>query len=322
MALGEFDLIRNYFDRPELHSPRSEVLGIGDDCALFSVPAGMQLAQSLDTLVSGVHFPDPCDPYLLGYRALAVNVSDLAAMGAEPHSFTLGLTLPESNPDWLQAFSDGLADVSSSFGMGLIGGDTTRGPLTVSIQAQGLVKKGQAMLRSGAKPGDKVYVSGFLGDAAGALPAVLRGEKPEGCSDEATRYLLERYYKPSPRVSLGQWLSENGATSALDISDGLLGDCRHILKASGMGAVIAPEQIPLSPQLLEVAGAEEALRCGLSGGDDYELCFTWPADRPMQFPDGLARECSVTCVGEITEEKGLRDSKTGELLSSSAYRHF
>ncbi|KEQ13000.1 hypothetical protein GZ77_21510 [Endozoicomonas montiporae] len=320
--MGEFELIRHFFDRPELQPSRSDVLGIGDDCALLSVPQGRQLAQSLDTLVSGVHFPEQCDPFLLGYRALATNISDLAAMGAEPHSFTLGLTLPESDSDWLQAFSDGLVALAQPSGLALIGGDTTRGPLTISIQVQGLVPTGQALLRSGASAGDLVYVSGSLGDAAGALPAVLEGLYPHRCDDDSVSYLLERYYKPSPRVKLGQWLATHGATAALDISDGLLGDLGHILKASGVGAELNLEQLPLSPQLLSVAGLSKAQGYALGGGDDYELCFTWPAEKTLALPEEIRAECSVTCIGRIMDTAGIYDASTGLPLSAAAYRHF
>ena len=235
-SLGEFDLIRDYFDRSELRSKRSDVVGIGDDCALLSVPEGMQLAQSLDTLVEGVHFPVHCDPYYLGYRSLSVNLSDLAAMGATPHSFTLGLTLPKADPDWLKSFSDGLADLAEKYDVGLIGGDTTKGPLTISIQAQGLIQAGKALRRNGARISDLIYVSGCLGDAAGALPDVLEGCLPETALDSDSKYLLQRYFTPFPQIALGEWLAQNGATSALDISDGVLGDLGHILKSSQVGA--------------------------------------------------------------------------------------
>ncbi|MRI32805.1 thiamine-phosphate kinase [Endozoicomonas sp. OPT23] len=321
-SLGEFDLIRDFFDRSELRSKRSDVVGIGDDCALLSVPEGFQLAQSLDTLVEGVHFPVDCDPFYLGYRSLAVNLSDLAAMGATPHSFTLGLTLPEADPKWLKAFSDGLAALAGQYDAGLIGGDTTKGPLTISIQAQGFVKSGKALRRNGAKVGDLIYVSGNLGDAGGALPDVLDGKIPETAQDKSSEYLLNRYFKPSPRVELGQWLVENGATSALDISDGVLGDLGHILKASGVGAELTIAYAPVSGALLEKVGSEQALKLALTGGDDYELCFTWPESRVKPLAEELAEICQLTCIGRIVEGSGLVDIATGEPLSPKAYRHF
>ncbi|WP_062267733.1 thiamine-phosphate kinase [Endozoicomonas arenosclerae] len=322
MALGEFDLIRSFFDRPGLRSHFSDVVGIGDDCAIISLPNDQQLAQSLDTLVEGVHFPEDCDPHLLGCRALAVNLSDLAAMGATPHSFTLGLTLPESNSVWLQSFSDGLTELATTHQIGLIGGDTTRGPLTISIQVQGTLPKGKALRRNGAKAGDLIYVSGYLGEAAGALPAVLRGEKPENASTSEEQYLLQRYYRPSPRVSLGQWLLENGASAALDISDGLLGDLGHILKASQVGAELNISSVPVSSELESLLGVEKARELALTGGDDYELCFTWPEQKKLQLPDSLLADNHVTCVGRITPSPGLVDAETGQPLSPQAYQHF
>ena len=318
---GEFDLIRDFFDRAELRSKRSDVVGIGDDCALLTVPEGFQLAQSLDTLVEGVHFPVSCNPYYLGYRSLAVNLSDLAAMGAEPHSFTLGLTLPKADAKWLKAFSDGLADLAGQYDVGLIGGDTTKGPLTISIQAQGFVETGKALRRNGARVGELIYVSGSLGDAAGALPDVLQGYTPETADSSESEYLLRRYFTPSPRIELGQWLAANGATSALDISDGVLGDLGHILKASGVGAELHPDAVPVSSALVEMVGSEEARKLALTGGDDYELCFTWPEAGVMPLPDSLAEICQLTCIGRIVEGSGLSDA-TGQRLNSMAYRHF
>ncbi|WP_252178447.1 thiamine-phosphate kinase [Endozoicomonas sp. 4G] len=322
MALGEFDLIRSFFDRPGLRSHLTDVVGIGDDCALLSLQAGQQLAQSLDTLVEGVHFPKSCDPYLLGYRALAVNLSDLAAMGAKPHSFTLGLTMPEANNTWLQSFSDGLAELASMHQIGLIGGDTTLGPLTLSIQVQGTLPKASALRRKGAKVGDLIYVSGSLGDAAGALPDVLKGKTPKSADTPEQRHLLERYYRPTPRIPLGQWLLANGATAALDISDGLLGDLGHILKASQVGAELNTASVPVSKELENWLGPEQARELALTGGDDYELCFTWPAKTPLQLPDRLLADSPVTCVGRITSATGLVDAETAQPLSPKAYQHF
>ncbi|WP_422136841.1 MULTISPECIES: thiamine-phosphate kinase [unclassified Endozoicomonas] len=322
MALGEFDLIRSFFDRPGLRSHLSDVVGIGDDCALLSLQPGQQLAQSLDTLVEGIHFPKNCDPYLLGCRALAVNLSDLAAMGAKPHSFTLGLTMPESNDVWLQSFSDGLAELASTYQIGLIGGDTTLGPLTLSIQVQGTLPVAQALRRNGAKVGDLIYVSGCLGDAVGALPDVLRGESPDSVRTLEQRHLLKRYYRPTPRIALGQWLLENGATAALDISDGLLGDLGHILKASRVGAQISTSSVPVSKELESLQGLEKARELALAGGDDYELCFTWPDRKKLQLPDSLLAENPVTCIGRITSATGLVDAETAEPLSPRAYQHF
>ena len=318
MAISEFDLINNYFTRPELTPKSSEILGIGDDCAVFTVPANKQLAQSLDTLVAGVHFPHHCDPFLLGYRALAVNLSDLAAMGATPHSFKLGLTLPDANEQWLTRFSDGLSVLAQSADLALIGGDTTRGPLTITIQVQGLLPKGKALTRKGAQIGDKIYVSGFLGDAAGALDYVL--EKKKNNQQPPVQYLLKRYYQPTPRLALGQWLVRNGATAALDISDGLFGDLKHILAASGAGASLNLNAIPLSSALLHLYGNKKALQYALGGGDDYELCFTWPSDKVLSLPPEVSD--SVTCIGKITENTLSITTDSGEQLTAESYHHF
>lgn len=330
MAVGEFELIQHYFVRPELSADQgkgqgkytNDLLGIGDDCALLTIPPDMQLAQSLDTLVEGVHFPRECDPYALGYRALAVNLSDLAAMGAEPHSFTMGLTLPDPSEVWLQGFSDGLSKLAMKAGIALIGGDTTRGPLTLSLQVQGLVPRGKALLRSGARSGDLVCVTGTLGDAAGALPFVLAGESARQQEDDSLRYLLTRYWFPCPRLTVGQWLRENGASAALDISDGLLGDLGHILKASGVGAEIDPALVPRSATLNRQYDREKALQLALTGGDDYELCFTVPRPVAESLPSVLEDGCRITCIGQITDEPGVIRDPLGGVLKARAYTHF
>jgi len=325
-AVGEFELIKRYFARPEIAQIQGQytngLLGIGDDCALFDTPADMQLAQSLDTLVEGVHFPVHCDPFALGYRALAVSLSDLAAMGAEPHSFTLGLTLPSVSELWLKEFSEGLAHVAQKFRLPLIGGDTTKGPLTLSLQVQGLVPKGQALLRSGAKVGDLICVTGTLGDAAGALRAVMAGDTPEDCGDAHLKYLLNRYWYPVPRLTAGQWLRQAGATSAIDISDGLIGDLQHILEASGVGAEIAPELLPTSFALNQNHGRDNALTMALTGGDDYELCFTIPRELAQTLPAKLSDDCPITCIGQITDESGVVRDSQGIPLIEKAYTHF
>ncbi|MDB2384542.1 thiamine-phosphate kinase [Endozoicomonas sp.] len=320
MTIGEFDLIRKYFARKELSPTSSDIVGIGDDCALIEIPEGMQLAQSMDTLVEGAHFPYHCDPELLGYRALAVNLSDLAAMGAKPHSFTLGLTLPESDKRWLKGFSDSLSALAKQAGIVLIGGDTTRGPLTLSIQVQGLIPKGKALKRSGAQSGDKIYVSGYLGDAAGALDFVLSKQLPATATNPHIRQLLNRYYKPTPRLALGQWLSANGATAALDISDGLLGDLQHILTASHVGAALDPDAVPCSDALLNTYDSNYSKHRALTGGDDYELCFTWPTEKDLTLPATV--DCPITCVGTITKGSELVNSQTGSNFTLDSYTHF
>lgn len=312
MAIGEFELIDRYFAC--IGQAEGVVLGIGDDGAVLDIPPGQQLVAVMDTLVAGVHFPPDTDPFDIGYRALAVNLSDLAAMGAQPRWFTLALTLPDNDGTWLAAFAAGLSQLALQYGLALVGGDTTRGPLTVTVQAEGLVPAGQALRRSGARPGDAIFVTGTPGDAAAGL-AVHQGRLPAG---EGAACLRERFFHPQPRVAIGLQL-RGRATACIDVSDGLLQDLEHVLRRSGgLGARINLAAIPLSPALREVAG-DEALGLALGGGDDYELCFTWPAGQPL--PAGV----DATRIGEITAVPGLvgYDAAGREQpLQARGYRHF
>lgn len=320
MAGSEFKLISQYFSR--LTSQRDDVvLGIGDDCALLQPPAGKQLAVSIDTLVEGVHFFADVAPRALGYKSLAVNLSDLAAMGAAPAWFTLALTLPEYNPDWLQQFTDGLAAAAANSGIQLIGGDTTRGPLTISIQVHGYVDKGQALRRDGAGVGDKVYVSGTLGDAGAAVKHRLENWLPPALNDADWQFFQQRLEYPAPRLTLGQAISQY-ASAAIDISDGLSADLTHILERSGKGAVINIDRLPVSSALAKLP-RDEALALALGAGDDYELCFTVPAaatDKLQQL-DG-----TLTCIGEITAADRLQlTNDLGQEININAkkgYDHF
>ncbi len=315
--MDEFSLIRTMFQRPELTAAGGQLdMGIGDDCALVPLPQNHQLVQSIDTLVEGVHFPVGGDPFLIGYRSLAVSVSDLAAMGAVPHSFFLALTLPEADSKWLKRFSDGLAVMAKEAGISLAGGDTTRGPLTISVHVQGFAPRGQALMRSGGRPGDLVYVSGNIGEACAALPYVLN---QKAVTTQAEQRLVDRYWQPAPRVKLGQWLLEHGATAAIDISDGLAGDLGHILNASNCGAGLQSSCIPLSKELQDVCGAQ-ALDKALFGGDDYELCFCWPAGRKLPVDVPL----SVICIGVLTDDPALLLLDGEPLLDTNTggYRHF
>ncbi|VXC20626.1 thiamine-phosphate kinase [Pseudomonas sp. 9Ag] len=317
--MGEFELIRHYFAAAACARAGGDVaLGIGDDCALLTVPVGEQLTVSTDTLVAGVHFSDPCDPYLLGQRALAVSTSDLAGMGATPIGFTLALTIPSVDPDWLSEFARGLDTMAAGCDMRLIGGDTTRGPLSMTLTVFGRVPIGQALLRSGAQPGDLLCVGGALGDAAGALPVVL-GER-EASSVEAAA-LLRRYWSPQPQLALGQAL-RGKATAALDISDGLLADCSHIANASSVSLVVEQARVPLSDSLLRFAGAQRALQCGLAGGDDYVLAFTLPADA---FPIMQAEGWPIHAIGHVAAGEGVRlvDAEGHFVdVSHQGYNHF
>ena len=304
--MGEFELIARHFKRPV----RRAALGVGDDCALLSPRPGMQLAVSSDMLVEGRHFFPDVDPEALGHKALAVNLSDLAACGAEPLAFTLALALPHADDAWLAAFAKGLFALADAHGCELVGGDTTRGPLNICITVFGEVPTGQALLRSGAKVGDDIYVSGHLGDARLALEA-LQGHialPPEALA--AARLRLEQ---PTPRVALGQAL-RGVASSALDVSDGLLGDLGHILRASGTGACIdtsiTMNLIAVSAYSISARGqidTELLHQCTLAGGDDYELAFTAPvARRAAVAAAALASSTPVTRIGRIEAEPGLR----------------
>lgn len=298
MALGEFELIDKYFTRPV----RRAALGVGDDCALLVPAPGMQLAVSTDLLIEGRHFLSTVLPERLGHKALAVNLSDLAACGARPLGFTLGLSLPQPDEAWLEGFARGLFALAERHGCELVGGDTTRGPLAISITVFGEVPAGQALLRSGARPGDDVYVSGTLGDARLALEVFRGAVSLPGEDFDRVRRAMEL---PEPRVALGQAL-RGIATAAVDVSDGFAGDLGHVLRRSGVGATIEAEALPRSAVLARQP-PEWQRRCTLTGGDDYELVFTAPAARRTEV-EAAAREAGVpvTRVGRIDAEPGLR----------------
>ena len=302
--MGEFDLIRQFFQRPAV--PGGAVaLGVGDDCALLDLAPGMQLAVSSDMLVEGRHFLSTVDGALLGHKALAVNLSDLAACGARPLAFTLALSLPSVDEAWLAGLAQGLFALADAHGCQLMGGDTTRGPLNLCITVFGEVPRGGALLRSGARAGDELWVSGTLGDARLALE-VFRGRLsvPEAVF-AAARARMEQ---PSPRVALG--LALRGiATSAIDTSDGLAGDLGHVLRASGMGATLDADAVAGMLAARGAVALDAAMQRSLTlaGGDDYELAFTAPADRAADV-ETAARSAGVpvTRIGRIEAEPGLR----------------
>jgi thiamine-monophosphate kinase len=297
--MGEFDLIARYFKRPARRSP----LGVGDDCALLAPAPGMQLAVSTDLLIEGRHFLSTVDPRRLGHKCLAVNLSDLAACGAKPLAFTLGLALPQADEAWLAPFAQGLLALADTHGCELVGGDTTRGPLAISITIFGEVPTGQALLRSGARPGDEVWVSGTLGDARLALE-VFRGTRqaPQAVFEAAR----ERLECPVPRVSLGLAL-RGVASAAIDVSDGLVGDLGHVLAASGVGATLRAEQVAALPAQAKALSVQDRLDFALAGGDDYELAFTAPATaRDAVLAAGRASGTAVHCIGVIEAAPGLR----------------
>jgi thiamine-monophosphate kinase len=317
--MGEFELIRHYFAAaPCAQAGEGVALGIGDDCALLAVPAGEQLAISTDTLVAGVHFPDVCDPFLLGQRALAVAASDLAAMGATPIAFTLALTLPTVSADWLQAFARGLNQMAQHCQLSLIGGDTTRGPLSLTMTVFGRVPAGKALTRAAARPGDLLCVGGALGDAAGALPLVL-GERSAPAA--IAEPLLARYWSPSPQFALGQHLLGK-ATAALDISDGLLADCGHIAAASRVALQVELDKIPMSAALQAFLDPAQAQQAALAGGDDYVLAFTLPA---AELPGLLEAGLPITVIGKVLEGQGvtLHDRDGNDITpQAKGYQHF
>ena len=309
-GMGEFELIARYFKRPV----RQAVLGVGDDCALLRPAPGMHMAVSSDMLVSGRHFFPDVDPRTLGHKALAVNLSDLAACGARPLAFTLALALPEARADWLAPFSEGLLALADAHGCELIGGDTTHGPLNICITVFGEVPAGQALLRSGAQAGDDIYVSGTVGDARLALDALLGQHALPPAVLARARQRLEC---PTPRVALGMAL-RGIATAAADVSDGLLGDLGHILSQSQVGATInTTATITLIAACAQPTGADGLfdlklpssvlLQCALAGGDDYELVFTAPAAlRDAVMVAAQASATPVTRIGHIEAAPGVR----------------
>jgi thiamine-monophosphate kinase len=298
---GEFDLIRRYF-RDATRSRPDVLLGIDDDCALVQVPQDRVLAISSDTLVSGHHFTPDVDPEALGHKALAVNLSDLAAMGAEPAWASLCLTLPQADEAWLQAFMRGFARLADEYGVQLIGGDTTRGPLGIGVTVQGFVDPARALRRDGAREGDLIYVSGTLGDAGLAL-RVRQGEIPPGGD---MRPLDERLDRPQPRVGLGRRLGTY-SRCAIDISDGLAGDLGHICRQSRLGALLELERLPLSAAVRDRVRTSGDWSLPLSAGDDYELLFTVPAARQAEFEREAATwELPVTRIGLMQRGEGVR----------------
>lgn len=298
--MKEFELIQNIFQASVMASTQGRIdlmLGIGDDCAQVQVPQGQSLVFSMDTLVEGRHFPFDADPVDIGYRAVATCVSDLAAMGAKPAFFTLGLTIPESDPQWLVGLAQGMAELAEPIGLALVGGDTTKGPLTITLQVHGYVEPELAVKRSTAKVGDDIYVTGLLGDAAAAVP-IVTGELQ--VSSERFDYFYDRYWRPKSRLIVGMAL-KRVAHAMMDISDGLAQDIQHILKASDVGAVIDAASLPISAELKQWQ-PESAVTLALTGGDDYELCFTAPKEQAGE-------------IALITQTLGLPCTKVGEIVA-------
>ncbi len=315
--MNEFELIEKYFTRP----PKRAKLGVGDDCAIIVPTSDMEIAVSTDTLISGRHFFPYVDPRKLGHKALAVNLSDLAAMGATPRYFTLALSLPKVDEEWLQEFSRGLFSLADSFQCELIGGDTTSGPLSITITVMGELRKPFALRRDGAKVGDDIWVSGELGDAALAVRVINQQIK---LSETEFNHARERLEQPLPRISLGVALRPL-ANAAIDISDGLIGDLKHILKRSRVGAELWLDRIPVSSAMAGQS-LDTQYQCALAGGDDYELCFTAPrASRSEIDMVGPAVGLRLTHIGTITADHGLRlldkDGKPAP-IELRAFDHF
>ncbi len=320
--LGEFDLIWRFFKAGSESMAQTQtnqvLLGIGDDCALLQPDAAQSLAVTSDMLVEGRHFFAGANPEWLGHKALAVNLSDLAAMGAKPVGFTLALALPHANTDWLAQFSQGLFRLAQQWQCPLIGGDTTQGPLTICITALGNIPAGSAIKRSGAQVGDDIWVSGTLGDARLALGAL---RKEWSLNPSSLEMVLPRMHEPEPRIALGLQL-RGIASSALDVSDGLLGDLHHILNASQVNAEVRIDQLPTSRTLSEQS---ESLRrqCATNGGDDYELCFTAPASKRMEVASLSSALLPLTRIGCITSASNgteptlmLRDANGNPLATA------
>jgi thiamine-monophosphate kinase len=315
---SEFDLIARHFTRPAANA----VLGVGDDCALVDITNGMDLAVSTDTMVSGTHFFPDVDPENLGHKALAVNLSDMAAMGAMPYWAMLALTLPTVDHAWLAAFAKGFFDLATDFNVSLIGGDTTRGPLTLTVTIMGEVPAGAALRRNGAKAGNDVWVSGNVGDAA---LAVAHRHGKLVLSEADYHEAVMRLYEPSPRVALGQAL-RGMATSAIDISDGLLSDLGHICRLSGVGATVDLGAIPVSAIGARHFNNDAGLTAIVAGGDDYELCFTAPANSRESIADLTdVLGIPLTRIGQIKRGKGVSllgsDGKPMK-IDGRGYDHF
>jgi thiamine-monophosphate kinase len=317
VPLGEFDLIERFFRRSSRR--RDVLLGVGDDAALLEVPAGRALVAATDTLVEGRHFLPGAPPRSVGHQALAVNLSDLAAMGAEPAWALLSLALPDPDERWLGGFADGFFALADLHGVELVGGDTVRGPLVVTVEVLGFVDAARALKRSGARPGDTLHVSGWLGESAAGLATMMRGAAGHTSDDP----LVRRHLFAEPRLALGRALAGT-ATSAMDVSDGLLGDLRKLCMASGVGATLELDALPLSEALLSRYPSEECENFALHGGDDYELLFTLPADCPVPCGSGAGGLPILTRIGRITAGGGVRCTRGGVevAVSGAGYDHF
>lgn len=320
MPLSEFALIDRYFRK--VGAMRSDVhLGVGDDAALLQSPPGAELVATMDTLVEGVHFPIGSPAASIGHRVLAVNLSDLAAMGARPAWALLSLTLPKIDEPWLEEFTAGFSALARAYDVALVGGNTTSGPLCATVQILGHVVKSTALLRSRGRPGDHVLVSGTPGDAAAGL-AVEQSKLP--ASSDPRGYLRNRFLYPSPRIALGDCL-RSYATACIDVSDGLLGDAEKLARASGCGAEIDLSSVPVSEELISAVGEVRARELALTGGEDYEICFTVSPANIDRLRHNLPPErWGYCCIGTLREAPGVVVTAKGNVIefSHSGWDHF
>lgn len=319
---GEFDIIRRYFSASTRQPRRDVLLSVGDDCAITEIKPNRRLALTTDTLVEGTHFLPSISAADLAYKAVAVNLSDLAAMGAEPAWISLALTLPKIDEQWLSEFSQSLFQILDHYNVDLIGGDTTKGTLSLTITAHGLVAKDKILCRHTAKPGDWIYVSGTLGDSAAGLRLLLQQSKIE---NDDQRYLLQRHLRPTPRVLMGMELA-GIANAAIDLSDGLISDLQHILERSQCGAVIELDKLPLSKPLLNQFSLEQAQKFALAGGEDYELCFTVAEAMRAKMEQTLRYlDVEYHCIGQIRANQQLQFTQYSqpiEVAVTHGFDHF
>ena len=323
MAKSEFDIIKQYFAHQQQQRD-DVVLAIGDDCALVNVPANYHVAISTDSLVAGTHFLVDADPAFVAYKALASNISDLAAMGATPAWVSLALTLPTIDEAWLAPFCHSFFELANKYNIQLIGGDTTKGPLSITLTVQGLVPQGQALTRSGAQVGDDIYVTGNLGDSAAGLALILNNQSQ--CEPSLAAVLVERHFKAQPRVNVGEAL-RGIASAALDISDGVIADVKHIGERSQVAIDIDVEKLPLSAELLAFCDGDrqQAQQLALTSGEEYELCFTASKANRDALEIALAHtNVKYSCIGEVTAGRGLSLLQLGKPLNwkLSGWDHF
>lgn len=318
--MKEFEIIKEFFTEQAVNR-KDVIMGIGDDCAVVSSTANQNIVVTTDTLVAGVHFPLNTSPKAIGHKAVAVNLSDIAAMGAKPSWISLAITLPEINEEWIKEFCKGAFDLCEFYNVQIIGGDTTQGPLSITITAQGITPENNFLSRSGAKAGDWIYVTGDLGDAALALKHYQEGVLSISESIESVQQKLDF---PKPRVLAGQTIREY-ASSAIDISDGLLSDLGHICKASQVGANVVLDSIPLSETMKESQSIENAIDFALNGGDDYELLFTVSEDKKVGLETAIAHSNNiVTCIGQINATQTITTTLNNKAvpIKSSGFEHF